>query len=231
MPTQSKKTEKRKEFQTDETAKELRASLPIAVSSHASSLRPSDETQEQPERSSKQTRTAKKGVEALRDVSYLFQTGHCEHQRNGLLQVRMAQKQQEESAQAEGKEDQTEQHDHGTIDEVLGDQDTEERRDVLDKPKQKADLLKQIPLPGHQESEKERPASWCRLARRARVATKRLHRSTSDPPRPFDARDATTQSRDHKHTKCRHLDPKRSTTKWESMCSRSFAQSACASQS
>ena len=72
-PTQTKKTKKRKEFETDETAKELRASLPFTVPSHASSLRPSDKTQEQPERSSKQTRTAKKGVEALRDVSYLFQ--------------------------------------------------------------------------------------------------------------------------------------------------------------
>ena len=77
------------------------------------------------------------------------------------------------------KENQTEQHDHGTIDVVLGDQDTEEGRDVLDE----ADLLEQIPLPGHQESEKERPASWLRLARRARVATRRLHRNLRYLPR------------------------------------------------
>ena len=29
-------------------------------------------------------------VEALQDVSFLFQRRHCEHQRNGFLQVRMA---------------------------------------------------------------------------------------------------------------------------------------------
>ena len=57
--TQTKKTEKRNEFQTDETAKELRALLPITDSAHASSLRPSDKTQEQPDRASKQARTAK----------------------------------------------------------------------------------------------------------------------------------------------------------------------------
>ena len=89
-PIQTRKTEKRKDFQTDETAKELRASLPVTGSSHASSLIPSDKMQEQPERSSKLARTAKKGVEALQDVSYLFQKGHCEQQRNGFLQVRMA---------------------------------------------------------------------------------------------------------------------------------------------
>ena len=67
-PIQTKKTEKRKEFQTDETAKELRALLPITDSSQGSSLRPSDKTQEHRERSSKQARTAKKGAEALQDV-------------------------------------------------------------------------------------------------------------------------------------------------------------------
>ena len=34
-----------------------------------------------------------------------------------------------------------------------------------------------------------------------------LHKTTSAPPRFFDARDATTQNRDLKHTKCHHLDP------------------------
>ena len=47
-------------------------------------------TKEQPKRSSKQARTAKKGVEARQEVSYMFQKGHCEHQRSGFLQVRMA---------------------------------------------------------------------------------------------------------------------------------------------
>ena len=74
----------------DETPKELRALLPVTGSTLASSLRPSDESQEPLERSLKQARTAKKGVETLQDVSYLFQKGHCEHQRNGFLQVRMA---------------------------------------------------------------------------------------------------------------------------------------------
>ena len=49
-----------------------------------------DETQEQHERSSKQARTAEKGVETPQDVSCLFQKGHCEHQRNEFLQVRIA---------------------------------------------------------------------------------------------------------------------------------------------
>ena len=89
-PTQLTRTEKRKEIQMDETAKELRAMSPVTDSSLASSLRPPDETQEQFERSSKRARTVKKGVETLQDVSYLFQKGHCEHQRNGFLQARMA---------------------------------------------------------------------------------------------------------------------------------------------
>ena len=88
-PPQLTRTEKRKEIQMDETAKELRAMLPATDSSLASSLRP-DETQEQLERSSKQARTVMKGVETLQDVSYLFQKGHCEQQRNGFPQVKMA---------------------------------------------------------------------------------------------------------------------------------------------
>ena len=89
-PTRTKRTDKRKEIQTDETAKELRELLHVTDSSLASSLRRSDETQEQLERTSKQARTVKKGVETLQDVLNLFQTGHCEHQSNGFLQVRMA---------------------------------------------------------------------------------------------------------------------------------------------
>ena len=51
-----------------------------------------------------------------------------------------------------------------------------------------------------------------------------LHKTVSVPPRLFDVRDATTQSRDFKHTKCHHLDLTRKITKWESMCSRSLSQ-------
>ena len=86
-PTQMTRAEKRK---ADESAKALRASLPIAASSHASLLRLDDETQEQLVRSAEQARTTKTGVETPQDVSYLCQKGHCEHLRNGFLQVRMA---------------------------------------------------------------------------------------------------------------------------------------------
>ena len=89
-PTQLTRTEKRKEIHMDERAKELRAMLFVTDSSLASSVRPSDETQEQLERSLKQARTAKNGVDTLQDVSYLFQKGHCDRQRHGFLQVRMA---------------------------------------------------------------------------------------------------------------------------------------------
>ena len=51
-----------------------------------------------------------------------------------------------------------------------------------------------------------------------------LHKTVSVPPRLFDVRDATTQSRDLKHTKCHHLDLTRKIRKWESMCSRSLTQ-------
>ena len=87
--TQITSAEKRKEIQTDETAKELRASLLLAASSQASSLRPADETQERLVRSAEQAGTTKMGVATLQDVSFLFQKEHCEHQRNGFLQVRM----------------------------------------------------------------------------------------------------------------------------------------------
>ena len=71
------------------------------------------------------------------------------------------------------EEDQAERHDQETIDEVLGDQDMEEGGDVLEEADREADLLEQLPLPCHPESEKERLASWLRLPRRARVAITR----------------------------------------------------------
>ena len=73
------------------------------------------------------------------------------------------------------RRDQAEQHDRGTIDEVLGDQDMEEGGDAPEEADREADLLEQIPLPGNREPEKERLASWLRLPRRARVAIRRLH--------------------------------------------------------
>ena len=81
------------------------------------------------------------------------------------------------------EEDQAAQHDQGTIDEVLGDQDLAQGKDVVEEAAREAELLEQIPLPGHPESEKERLASWFRLPRRARVAIRRLHRNLRHLPR------------------------------------------------
>ena len=78
---------------------------------------------------------------------------------------------------AGAEEDQAEQHDQGTIDEVLEDQDVEEGGNVLEEADREADLLEQMILPGHQESQKERLASWLRLPRRARVAIRGEHRN------------------------------------------------------
>ena len=51
------------------------------------------------------------------------------------------------------EEDQAERHDQGTIDEVPGDQDME-GGDALEEADREADLLEQMPLPGHPLSEK-----------------------------------------------------------------------------
>ena len=75
------------------------------------------------------------------------------------------------------EEDQAEQHDQGTIDEVLEDQDMEEGGDAVEEADREADLREQMPLLGHPKSEKERLASWLRLPRRARVAIRRLQRN------------------------------------------------------
>ena len=78
------------------------------------------------------------------------------------------------------KEDcQAQQHDQGTIDEVLEHQDVGEGGDVLEE----ADILEQMSQLGHPESEKERQASWRRLPRRARVAIRRLHRNLRHLPK------------------------------------------------
>ena len=150
------------------------------------------------------------------------------------------------------EEDQAEQRDQATTDEVLGDQDLEEGRDALEEADREADLLEQMPLLGHPESERERLASWLRLPRRARVAIRRLHRNLRHLPKEalvqmlraarapqgyvsaaktFRCEGcATTQSRDLKHTQCHRPDFVRSITKWESTCSRS-CQLVCSSQS
>ena len=81
------------------------------------------------------------------------------------------------------EEDQAEQRDQGTIDEVLGDRDMEEGGNALEEADREADLLEQMPPPGHPESEKERLASWLRLPLRARVAIRRLHRNLRHLPK------------------------------------------------
>ena len=60
---------------------------------------------------------------------------------------------------ASTEEDQAVRYDRSTIDDVLGDQDLESGEDVLEEAEREADLLEQIPLPGHSKSEKERLAS------------------------------------------------------------------------
>ena len=50
------------------------------------------------------------------------------------------------------EDDRAEQHDHGTIDEVLGDPDTERGIDAPEDAERKADAPEQIPLLGHPES-------------------------------------------------------------------------------
>ena len=68
-PTQTETAERRK---TDETAKELRAPLPLTTFSHASSTRLEDETHEQHTRFTIQARIARTGAEAHQDVSSMF---------------------------------------------------------------------------------------------------------------------------------------------------------------
>ena len=67
-PTQITRAEKRKEIHSDGSVKGLQASLPITASSHASSLRLDDETQEKLVRLfATRARTTKKGVDTLQD--------------------------------------------------------------------------------------------------------------------------------------------------------------------
>ena len=148
------------------------------------------------------------------------------------------------------EEDQAERHEQGTIDEVLGDQDMEEGGDALEEVDREADPLEQMPLPGHPRKNVQHlvyaflaelafqsngyieTCDICRKTYSCRCYTLlELHKTLSMPQRLYDAKDATTQSRDLKHTKYRHLDLVRSITKWESMCSRSLTQLVCASQS
>ena len=55
--------------------------------------------------------------------------------------------------------------------------------ECLEEADREAELLEQMPLLGHQESGKERLASWLRVPRRARVAIRRLHRNLRRLPR------------------------------------------------
>ena len=137
------------------------------------------------------------------------------------------------------EEDQAEQRDQGTTDEVLGDQDME-GGDALHEDDREAGLLETDASTWSPSPRKNVQHPGFVFPRRARVAIRRLHRNLRHLPKEelvqmlraarapqdyisaaktFDARDATTQSLDLKHTK------------WESMCSRSLTQSASRSQS
>ena len=59
----------------------------------------------------------------------------------------------------------------------------DEGGNALEETDREADLLEQVPLPGHPEAEKERLTSWLRLPRRARVAIGRLHRNLRHRPK------------------------------------------------
>ena len=79
-PTQTMNAEKRK---VDDTAKALRAPLPTATSSHASSSRLDDETHEQLTCSTKQVRITRTRAEAPLDVSFLFLQARMADMRGG----------------------------------------------------------------------------------------------------------------------------------------------------
>ena len=85
--------------------------------------------------------------------------------------------------------DQAEQHDQGTTDEVLGNQDLEQRKDVLEEADREAGLLEQIPLLGHPESEKRTscilassssPSSRCNQTITSKLATSKSRSSRAD---------------------------------------------------
>ena len=106
----------------------------------------------------------------------------------------------------------------------------EEGGDVLDEADREADLLEQVPLRGQhpgfvflavlalrsgeyiETCDIYREQHSCRC-----YVLPEHHKIISMQQRPFDVREATTQSRDLKHTKYHTLDLARSITKWESI--------------
>ena len=69
----------------------MNETMPIASSSHASSLRFDDETQEHLRRFlQNEPEPQRRELKRFKYISFLFQKGHCEHLRNGFLQVVMA---------------------------------------------------------------------------------------------------------------------------------------------
>ena len=81
------------------------------------------------------------------------------------------------------EEDQSEPHDQGTIDDILGHQDVGEVMDATTAADEEAELLEQKPLLGHPATEKERSTSWLRLPRSARVASRRRRRNLRHLPK------------------------------------------------
>ena len=127
----------------------------------------------------------------------------------------------------------------------------EEGGDALEEADREADLLEQIPLPGHHVSEKERLASWLRLPRRARVAIRQLHRNLRHSPKEAlvqmsraarDPQDYINAAKTFRCQGCDNTRPRPQTHKVSpsstlhvqsrcgSRCVRSWTQSACASE-
>ena len=89
------------------------------------------------------------------------------------------------------EEDQAEQHDQGAIDEVLGDQDMEGGGGALEEADREGDLLEQMSLPGHPESEKERLAYLPKEALVQMLRAARAPQDESVPQRDFEVRVVT----------------------------------------
>ena len=81
------------------------------------------------------------------------------------------------------EEDNLEVRDRGTIDGLLEDGDRANGFDAIAEADAENELLDSLPLPGHPKHEKERRELWLKLRRRARVATRRLHRNFRHLPK------------------------------------------------
>ena len=142
------------------------------------------------------------------------------------------------------EKDLAEQHDQGTIYEVLGNQDMEDGGNAWKKLTEKLICSNRCLYMITQNPKKNawHPGSvflaeltlqsdgcieTCDIYRKKHscrcYVLLELHKTKPTPPRLFDARDATHKA-ETSDTQCHHLDLIRSITKWESMCSGSLTQ-------